>query len=91
MYKYTIEKQSDIDFLKRDGKTLFCPFRNPLVLPGKIAQELQISKETCNSSCPHFNKMQKDNQTTIYITCGSGNGKDYLIEPETKSFLDVVK
>ena len=49
--KLIIDKKNNMAFLQ--GKN--CPFRNPLILPGRIAGQLNVQPIPCSNDCPLFN------------------------------------
>lgn len=59
--------------LERNGKPQVCPFRQPYITPGRLQNQVQITKETCNNSCPLFySEIRKDHARTIF---GGGRGE----------------
>lgn len=59
-----------------------CPFQPPIMLPGQLANQIQLVYSPCGSWCPHFEMTEYDastgkkNQVFITLTCG-GERKDF--------------
>ncbi len=37
-----------------NGVPCFCPFRNPVPVPGRLAGSVELSMPQCSSTCPLF-------------------------------------
>lgn len=46
------------EILQLDDKTLFCPYKNSLLIPGAIQGQINIHREPCGTQCALFEKIQ---------------------------------
>jgi hypothetical protein len=58
-----IKQKNDVAIL--EGK--FCPFRNPLLLPGRMQGQITIEQLPCSNDCPLF--VINENKVTIHCGC----------------------
>ena len=48
-----------------NDEPLLCPDQIPIVLPGQLHGQLQILREPCQSSCPFFHYLGKENEVLL--------------------------
>lgn len=79
-----LKDQNGEKFLMRDGIPCTCPLRQPLVLPGNIQGQLQITDIPCSSRCAKFNIEHEAagelSKTVVLLQCGSETSEMYVEE-----------
>jgi len=68
--KITIFKNNPKNLLEKSFSVnevnQICPFSPPMMIPGRLAGEVQIITKPCSNTCPH---MSIDKNDHIQITC----------------------
>jgi len=77
--QYTLSKEDDVFFLKKNEHICSCPFRNPTILPHPTIQgQMIINNPLCTSRCQFF----KLEDNVLFLSCSKSS---ILIEKEKKS------
>lgn len=67
------EKENKALSFSIDGLIQKCPFKQPLLSPGKLAGSVDVIEISCRNICPHFNvedQFLSSNGNRIILTCG---------------------
>ena len=84
------ETETDVLILTRNGKPLTCPYATRLVLPGQMANTLQVMQSQCGTHCPLFDIILDIN--TINITLRCGQNSEYIdIGFKSKDKKKIIK
>lgn len=70
-----------------EGK--ICPFRNPLILPGRIAGQMEIQNIPCSTSCALFNvisDIKTAKETICALHCAS---EPFIINAQIEKINDL--
>jgi hypothetical protein len=78
-YNLKKDESGQIEILTLNGKTLFCPFKPTLLVPGRLANEMQLHREPCGTWCGLFKASEK----SVTLCCGNEQATHY-IQPENK-------
>jgi len=65
--EYTLQEQNNIFYLKTNGNPMICPFRNPIMIPGKLQGQITYQYLGCSSLCPKFSI----HENSVKTNCGS--------------------